>query len=165
MSSHSKKGLSWLLGQIRSGSILNPNIMSECFAQLDSETTASEAQAYVRFDPENYARNVVLNEPNVQVLVLCWRSSQASRPHDHGSSNCGVYVLSGTVTETLYSELPSPDATPDAERNASVLAVREWTSGSFTASEGSYVHRIENRHATDLVTLHVYSPPLIKIGA
>jgi cysteine dioxygenase len=147
------RGLKWLLDQIRSQSTITPESLHALLAQVELRVTDPDVQPYVRFETENYARNFVLDDPRVQVLVLCWRPGQGSPIHDHGQSICGVRVVAGQATETIYE---------GSTASASQVSERELFKGDLSIGPGSLLHRIENRQAEDLITLHVYSPPLVK---
>lgn len=149
------RGLQWLLDQVQARSVLAPEVLESLLTEVNLSIDDPEVQQYVRFDPDHYARNFVLDAPGVQVLVLCWRPGQGSPIHHHGQSNCGVRILAGQATDSIYQ---GPLA------SASLLRVRDLNPGAVAANAGSFIHRIENRRAEDLVTLHIYSPPLVKAG-
>ena len=108
---------------------------------------------YVRADPEKYSRCRVIRTDRYEVLVFCWLGGQRSSVHDHTGSACGVRVVSGTATEVGFVRTPGSE-----------LAVADRVSrldeGDVTASFDSDIHRIQNDGVDELVTLHVYSPPL-----
>ena len=112
---------------------------------------------YVRFDAERYRRNLLHEGPAYQALILCWRGGQRSPIHDHRGSSCGVRVLRGVATETVFART----------RAGHVYAkhTREWPAGSVCGSQDSDIHQMSNLQPDeDLVTLHVYSPPLLNMG-
>ena len=92
------------------------------------------------------------------LLVLCWRNGQRSPIHDHAGSNCCVRVLRGTMTETRFEFAP----------NGHVKAVgsTDFAPQSVITSADDDLHQVSNLQAgmADLVTLHVYSPPLFRMG-
>jgi cysteine dioxygenase len=110
---------------------------------------------YVRFGRDCYKRNVLHNSPAYQALILCWRSGQRSPIHDHRGSACGVRVLKGTATEVVFERSPSGLIYP--------ASTRKLTAGSICASFDSDIHQMGNLENSqeDLVTLHIYSPPLV----
>jgi cysteine dioxygenase len=118
----------------------------------------SELAEFMRFSRQTYARNLVRGGPWYQALVLCWRNGQRSPIHDHAGSSCGVRVLRGVMTETLFEFAP----------NGHVKAVcsRDFPPGTVIGSEDADMHQVSNLQAgdLDLVTLHVYSPPLVRMG-
>jgi cysteine dioxygenase len=113
---------------------------------------------FVRFSSKGYARNLIRSGPWYSALVLCWKNGQRSPIHDHMGSSCGVRVLRGTMTETLFEFAP----------NGHVKAVssRDLGPGNVVGSQDSDLHQVSNLQLgdADLVTLHVYSPPLVRMG-
>ena len=148
----SRLNLATLCELIRNGTALSTESMTELLAKIDHRQVLADAQAFIRFDPDTYKRNLVIDLPHAQVLILCWRPSQGSAVHDHGSSNCGVVVLAGQATETVFSTV-----------SRLPLAIDERPAGSMSVTPGSYAHKIENCQDDDLITLHVYSPPLVRM--
>jgi cysteine dioxygenase len=105
------------------------------------------------FSDVNYARTIFAQSPWYQLIVICWRSGQSSPIHDHRGSQCGVRVVAGTATETVYERTPAGAA----------RAVREveYHQDDVCTTSDTGMHVISNRQPqTDLVTLHLYSPPL-----
>ena len=112
---------------------------------------------YLVFRPDRYVRNLVHAGPTYQALVLCWRNGQRSPIHNHRGSRCGVKVLRGTATETVFARAPNGLVVPDHSR--------ALPPGDICASEDADIHQVSNLQpgAADLVTLHVYSPPLLRM--
>ena len=112
---------------------------------------------FLVFRPDRYVRNLVHAGPGYQALVLCWRNGQRSPIHNHRGSACGVKVLRGTATETVFTRAP----------NGMVVAdhTRHLPPGDICASQDADIHQVSNLQAAnaDLVTLHVYSPPLLRM--
>jgi cysteine dioxygenase len=124
----------------------------------DLDVGCDDVADFVRFSAKRYARNALRSGTWYAAWVMCWRNGQRSPIHDHKGSSCGVRVLRGTATETLCEFAP----------NGHVKAVfsRDHYPGDVCGSEDTDLHQISNLQAgdADLVTLHVYSPPLIKMG-
>lgn len=118
------------------------------------EVTFADVLPFLRFHPEHYVRNLMHNGPAYQALVLCWRSGQRSPIHDHKGSSCAVRVLHGQALETIFDFAPNGMIYP--------LSSRELPPGYITASQDRDIHQMSNlqRDSADLVTLHIYSPPL-----
>jgi len=117
------------------------------------EITRADVEHCVAFDDDRYKRNVLRVGSGYAALVLCWQPGQASPIHDHRGSACGVLVLDGEITETKYV------------RGRDGLLTETTTStlrcGDVCGSYDADIHVIGNRRgAGDLVTLHVYTPPL-----
>jgi cysteine dioxygenase len=113
---------------------------------------------YLHFSPATYKRNLVRTGPHYHAWLLCWKNGQRSPIHDHTGSACVVRVLRGTLTETVFEPAP----------NGHVKAVfsRDVAEGCLLASEDTDIHQVSNLQAgdADLVTLHVYAPPLARMG-
>jgi cysteine dioxygenase len=109
---------------------------------------------YMQFAEKSYRRNLVRARENYHAWLLCWRNGQRSPIHNHLGSACVVRVLRGTLTETLFELAP----------NGHVKATfsRDISEGSLMGSEDTDIHQVSNLQAgnADLVTLHVYTPPL-----
>jgi len=122
------------------------------------EVTCADVADFVRFTDRGYARNLVRAGPWYYLLVLCWRNGQRSPIHDHAGSSCGVRVLRGTLTETRF-ELA-------ANGHVKAVASRDLPAGSVLGSADGDLHQVSNLQpgTADLVTLHVYSPPLVRMG-
>jgi cysteine dioxygenase len=117
-----------------------------------------DVEQYIRFSERQYQRIPVRRGEWYQAWVMCWKNGQRSAIHDHKGSSCSVRVLRGTLTETLFEFAP----------NGHVKATfsRDLLPGQVFGGEDSDVHQVSNLQADDLdlVTLHVYSPPLAHMG-
>jgi cysteine dioxygenase len=151
-SAASRLNLDTLCEIIRNGTVLSIEAMTELLERIDYTQVLADAQAVIQFAQDTYKRNLVLDLPQAQVLVLCWRPNQGSKVHDHGPSNCGVVVLSGQATETVFSTVSRLQ-----------VAIEQRPAGEMSVVPGSYIHKIENLENDDLITLHVYSPPLLRM--
>lgn len=132
-------------------------------AELEAALRALEicwedVSRFAQFDPDTYRRNLMHAGPAYQALVLCWRNGQRSPIHDHRGSSCGVRVLEGVALETVF----------ERTKSGMVYAMRshEHPAGSVCATQDSDLHQVSNLQddGADLVTLHVYSPPLLSMG-
>jgi cysteine dioxygenase len=122
------------------------------------EIDLDDVLALVRFSDRNYQRNLVRATPGYHAWVLCWKNGQRSPIHDHSGSACVVRVLRGTLTETLF------EFAPNGHVKASFS--RDYAEGSIFGSEDTDLHQVSNLQAgeADLVTLHVYAPPLVAMN-
>ena len=159
----------------REGSLVGRTRLAELFHTLDQspvplskdqlleqlsglELTIDDVRPWMNFSPNGYVRNLVHDRATYQALLLCWRNGQRSPIHDHAGSACGVLVVHGTVTETIFDRAP----------NGMIMGVESLTltEGEVCASVDQNIHQISNLQANsaDLVTLHIYSPPLRTMG-
>lgn len=122
-----------------------------------SEATLNDLRQFVRFEPGHYQRNLVALGPWYEVLVICWRSGQRSPIHNHAQSTCGLKVLSGTCSETVFAHSPCGQVV--------ALSTSEKHAGDICATADDDTHQVSNLQlpGEDLVTLHIYSPPLRKM--
>lgn len=122
-----------------------------------SHATLEDVRDFVRFEPGHYQRNLVAMGPWFEVLVICWRSGQRSPIHNHAQSTCGLKVLAGVCTETYFAH--------SACGQVVALSSHEREAGHVCASEDDDTHQVSNLQGPgrDLVTLHIYSPPLRKM--
>jgi cysteine dioxygenase len=117
-----------------------------------------EIAEHVRFSERGYARNLMRSGEWYHLLILCWKNGQRSPIHDHAGSSCGIRVLRGTMTETRFEFAPNGDV--------KAVASKDYGPGSVQGSQDYDLHQISNLQAddADLVTLHIYSPPLLRMG-
>lgn len=118
------------------------------------DVTVEDVAGHIRYCDEHYKRNLIREGRWYQAYALCWKSGQRSPIHDHSSTTCGVRVLQGRGVETIYE--PSPCGQMMAVRS------RPLCVGDICASQDSDTHQISNLQPAgqNLVTLHIYSPPL-----
>jgi cysteine dioxygenase len=119
-----------------------------------SDATIDDVREFVRFEPGHYQRNLVCQGPWYEMLVICWRSGQRSPIHNHAQSTCGLKVLQGVCTETYFAHSPCGQVV--------ALSSHECGAGHVCASEDDDTHQVSNLQTAghDLVTIHIYSPPL-----
>ena len=106
-----------------------------------------------KFSDKTYARTTLAKSDWYQLLVICWKYGQASPIHDHEGSNCAVRIVDGVATETTFSEV--------GNGVVEEVAKRELKKNELCTANHDDIHLIENLQADqELVTLHLYSPPL-----
>jgi predicted metal-dependent enzyme (double-stranded beta helix superfamily) len=87
-------------------------------------------------------------DADVDVWLISWTTDQGTQLHDHGGSSGAFTVVSGELTETIW--------TPGAEE----LADNSRTEGDTVVFGEHYVHDVRNTKPTTAVSVHAYSPPL-----
>jgi len=133
--------------------------LDELASRLEAaRITLDDVREFAIFDPKRYRRNLVAEGPWYSLLVLCWRSGQRSPIHDHAHSVCAFKVLTGVCSETAYNFAACGQVYP--------LQTDERPAGSIVATQDSDTHQVSNLQPPpqDLVTLHIYSPPLKSMG-
>jgi cysteine dioxygenase len=118
----------------------------------------SEIERFAQFSPERYRRNLMHAGPAYHALILCWRSGQRSPIHDHRGSACAVRVIRGEATETIFEMTEEGFVFP--------VRTRQLSEGFMCATQDLDIHQISNNQNldADLITLHLYSPPLLVMG-
>lgn len=112
----------------------------------------AELDPYCRFTAEGYARNLLRRGVHCEALLLCWQPGQESPIHDHGRSACVFRVITGIATETSFEAAPQGSSRP--------AETRHYTRGHIGGSNGGHIHRLGNEGPGNLITLHLYAPPL-----
>ncbi len=119
----------------------------------------SDFAPYVVPDATHYHRERIVQTDFASLYILTWLPGQQSPIHDHRASRCGVRVLSGEMYEVFY------ELVPGTENKARRTSVGEWRPGIVTSAEEEVgIHKVVNEtQDSTLVTLHLYSPPLLKM--
>lgn len=103
--------------------------------------------ALKQFKDNHYARHLVFKSDHVEILVVCWRPGQGSPIHGHDNSDGLMIILEGEITNTSYE--------PDGRKVTTV-----WGPGFVGHTPVGTRHEVTNRSDSDVVSLHVYAPPL-----
>ena len=121
------------------------------------DLSVEDVADYARFNEVNYRRNLVHGGTWYHLLVLCWRSGQRSPIHNHAESTCGVKVLRGIATETKFEMSPCG--------LVKAVSSQDLEEGLIAATQDADMHQISNlqTEGRDLITLHIYSPPLLRM--
>lgn len=123
-------------------------------AALLREYAASENswRRHAIFGESSYGRNLIWRSRDFELLLLCWRSGQASAIHDHGDQDCWMAILDGVLEEEHFSAR-------DGELKRG--RVKEYEAGgvAFIRDEIA-LHQIRAGEAEDGVSLHLYSRPI-----
>jgi predicted metal-dependent enzyme (double-stranded beta helix superfamily) len=106
----------------------------------------------VRHDATQRVYEELLSDQHLTAWLICWTDEQDTGFHDHDVSAGAVAVVGGRVCEERLAIGREPSARTFA------------AGGSFHFSPAD-IHRVRHRGADPAVTLHVYSPPLARMGA
>jgi predicted metal-dependent enzyme (double-stranded beta helix superfamily) len=106
----------------------------------------------VRHDPVQRSYEELLGDAHVSAWLICWMEDHDTGFHDHDRSSGAVAVVSGAVSE----ERLALGGAPSRRR------FRAGQSFHFSAAD---IHRVRHEGPDPAVTLHVYSPPLLRMGA
>lgn len=117
--------------------------------------------AHARFTPGDYTRNLVLRTAVFELLVLCWRPDQHTTIHDHDGSLNAIRVHSGELTSRLY--LAASGTPPRATGPVRMSHEHRVRRGAMTGAGRDGIHQLANTGTEDLITIHVYTPPLMRL--
>ncbi len=106
----------------------------------------------VKHDTSQRVYEELLSDERVTAWLICWMDEHDTGFHDHDLSAGAVAVVSGAVREERL-------AIDGPTRNG---VFRAGASFHFSASD---IHRVSHAGSDPAVTLHVYSPPLLRMGA
>lgn len=123
----------------------------------DMKITRAEIEPVCCFGAQGYRRNTISRSPWYELLALCWRSGHCTPIHDHRGSSCAFRVVHGVGTEIRFTLTESGLVCP--------AATNSMPEGYVCAAEDADIHQVANMQAPgrDLVTLHIYSPPIQKM--
>jgi predicted metal-dependent enzyme (double-stranded beta helix superfamily) len=106
----------------------------------------------VRHDPAQRSYEELISDEHLTAWLICWMDDHDTGFHDHDRSSGAVAVVSGAVREERLTLGGDP----------SRRVLRAGQSFHFSASD---IHRVRHEGVDPAVTLHVYSPPLERMGA
>lgn len=107
---------------------------------------------FVKHDSTQRLYEELLADDHITAWLICWMDDHDTGFHDHDRSAGAVAVVSGAVRE----ERLAIDG-PPRERTCAV--------GETFHFSPADIHRVSHAGSDPAVTLHVYSPPLERMGA
>jgi len=110
---------------------------------------------HVEHDPRQRTYKQLLRDEHLDVWLLCWSHDHDTGFHDHDLSAGAVAVVAGSVREERLVLGRPPDAP------ISRLA----PAGSSFYFGASDIHRVLHAGTEPAVTIHAYSPPLVRMGS
>ncbi|HEX4754003.1 MAG TPA: cysteine dioxygenase family protein [Solirubrobacterales bacterium] len=110
---------------------------------------------HVSHDPGHRTYAQLHRDEHLDVWLLCWSRDHDTGFHDHDLSAGAVTVARGSVREDRLA-LGRPVDEPISR------IAPAGSSFSFTASD---IHRVLHAGEGPAVTIHAYSPPLVRMGS
>ncbi|HST54488.1 MAG TPA: hypothetical protein VLJ42_01160 [Solirubrobacteraceae bacterium] len=123
--------------------------------QTFASELASRPELWIHLVKHDFSRRVyeeLLSDEHVTAWLICWMDDHDTGFHDHDVSAGGVSVVGGRVREERLT-------IGGASRNRVFVAGESF---HFSAAD---IHRVRHAGSDPAVTLHVYSPPLLRMGA
>ena len=102
-------------------------------------------------DAQRRRYRLLYEDDRTDIWVLCWMPGQSTGFHDHDISDVGIAIARGMVVERQL-RLPT---------GATALELRP---GSTRQGPAGYIHSVAHGEGAPAVSIHCYSPPLMKVG-
>jgi hypothetical protein len=94
---------------------------------------------------------LLFEDERTDIWVLCWMPGQSTGFHDHDISDVGIAIAQGMVTER---QLCLPTGATSCELRP----------GDTRQGPAGYIHSVAHAGGIPAVSIHCYSPPLMKVG-
>jgi predicted metal-dependent enzyme (double-stranded beta helix superfamily) len=94
---------------------------------------------------------LLFEDERTDIWVLCWMPGQSTGFHDHDVSDVGIAIARGMIVERQL-KLPT---------GATALELRQ---GDMRQGPAGYIHSVAHGEGAPAVSIHCYSPPLMKVG-
>lgn len=127
--------------------VLSPE---ECYEAGARAGAALDLSEYLLDDEHQRLYELLWRTEHSEAWLVSFWDTRDTGYHDHDGSGGGIAVLEGRVTEEPLVVRGEP-------------RVREYRPGDTFAFGGSHIHRMT--HDPEAVTIHVYSPPINRIGS
>jgi predicted metal-dependent enzyme (double-stranded beta helix superfamily) len=106
----------------------------------------------VKHDPDQRHYEELASDDHLTAWLICWMDDHDTGFHDHDISAGAVAVVGGAVREERLVLEGPPQS-------------RVATAGATFSFSPADIHRVRHAGTDPAVTLHVYSPPLARMGA
>jgi predicted metal-dependent enzyme (double-stranded beta helix superfamily) len=106
----------------------------------------------VRHDPDQRTYALLHQDDDVTIWLICWGEGHDTGFHDHDVSSAGVAVASGTVVDERLTAFGAP-------------ITRRLDPDNGATIEPTEIHRMRHGGGGPAVSIHAYSPPLLRTGA
>jgi len=132
------------------------NVLSRLLTEV--QITRADILPSCLFGQNGYKRNTIRKTEWYELLALCWRSGDRTPIHDHQGVSCAFKIVEGQGTEIRFSPTPSGLICPSK--------ITAMNPGYICAADDADIHEVANMQApgVDLITLHIYSPPIKKMN-
>jgi quercetin dioxygenase-like cupin family protein len=94
---------------------------------------------------------LLYEDERTDIWVLCWMPGQSTGFHDHDVSDVGIAIARGMIIERQLRLPTGATAT-------------ELRPGDTRQGPAGYIHSVAHGEGVPAVSIHCYSPPLMKVG-
>jgi hypothetical protein len=104
-----------------------------------------------RHDPGARTYRPLYDDDRLEAWLICWMNDHDTGYHDHDLSAGAVAVVHGSLAE-------------DRLRMGQDPATTVFGPGSVFSFDTCHIHRMRHVGTTPAMSVHVYSPPLVRMG-
>jgi predicted metal-dependent enzyme (double-stranded beta helix superfamily) len=134
---------------VRSGTLDSGRLAELARSIADDPARWSHA---VRHDPEQRTYALLHEDDDVTIWLICWGPGHDTGFHDHDVSSAGVALARGSIVDERLTAFGDPIRRRlDPEHDATI--------------EPTEIHRMHHPGGEPAVSIHAYSPPLLRTGA
>ncbi|HEY3830646.1 MAG TPA: hypothetical protein VGL57_15765 [Solirubrobacteraceae bacterium] len=137
-------------GETASAGSLTPEQLERFIAQLAEQP--ARWRHLVRHERDVRVYEQIFGDARVNAWLICWSGGQDTGFHDHDESAGAIAVVRGRVRDERLAIGTAP-------------RVREFAAGQRFNIPPNAIHRVIHEGEQPAITLHAYSPPLIRMGA
>ncbi len=109
-------------------------------------------RSHVRHSNDIRVYAQIWDDEDVNAWLICWSEDQDTGFHDHDDSAAAIAVIEGHVREDRLRLAAPPEA-------------RVIEPGTTFVVPPTAIHRVLHAGHRPAVTIHAYSPPLLRTGA
>jgi quercetin dioxygenase-like cupin family protein len=129
---------------------LSQDALAAFVAELAADT--GRWRGLVRHDPNQRIYELLWDDETVNAWLICWSQDDDTGFHDHDASAAAITVIEGHVREDRLRLNGDPSTTVSGP-------------GAILTIPPNAIHRVLHAGVGPAVTIHAYSPPLIRTGA
>ena len=113
---------------------------------------------HIRYIQRGYLRKRLHRNRLWEMLLVCWLPGQHTVIHDHGDSWSATRVVCGEMSEVVYEWRGEG-------KKMRPLTERRVRAPELTIEKPGAIHKVWNGSPEPAVSLHLYSPPLVRLGS
>jgi Cysteine dioxygenase type I len=141
---------SWLRDRLTADRDLDPEELADLAEQLAGRPELWRAAVRHDASERHYVR--LRRDHHLEAWLLCWMPSQDTGLHDHDLSGGAVRVVQGRICEDRMV------------LGRAQLDSTEYAAGESFHFDASRIHNVRHAGEGPATSLHLYSPPLWRMG-
>jgi quercetin dioxygenase-like cupin family protein len=126
--------------------------LDELGAFVNNLAASETWRTLVRHDPEQRLYELLWDDEDVNAWLICWSADDDTGFHDHDASAAAITVIEGQVREDRLRLNGDPSTAVSGP-------------GALIKIPPNAIHRVLHAGDAPAVTIHAYSPPLVRTGA